>query len=131
MAKKDYSVMSHAERKARAVELNPLNVKGLYAGLEEKISVLNYTTDEEGRIHQVVEVKTRKVSDRNKGLNYLDFSIGNLQAIGAVDKLKFSQLGGDIDSVTDSIDKALDHLDSIDTVISEGDSVSTEGTVSE
>lgn len=115
MAKKeDYSVMSHSERKKRSRELNAFDSKGIYAGLEEQVSVESYDVDDTGFVNKKVEVKSVKVSDRNKGLRVADFSIENLSAIGAVGNLKFSQLGGDVDVATSNIDKALDYLDAVD-----------------
>lgn len=117
MVKKvDYSVMSHSERIKRSNELNRVP-KGLYDGLVEKVYVETFKTDDEGRTVKTVELKTVKVADKNQGLTIHDFSIGNLQAIGAVDSLKFSQLAGDMNIVDKSLanaDRLMDELDKID-----------------
>ena len=104
-------VLSREERLAKLQEKFEKPVFK-YAGLKEKVSVESYDVDAEGRMIKKVELKTCEVKDRNEGLTIHDFSIGNLQAIGAVNQLKFSQLQGDVDTSSANIEKTLDFVES-------------------
>ena len=112
MAKKVYSVVSHAERMQNAGAFDYCKPKGLYVDLEESKDVQSYEIDEKsGRAFKKITRKTQKVADKFKDVKVADFSIENLQAIGAVGMLKFSHLSGDMDKSTENIEKLMDHID--------------------
>lgn len=118
--KKEFRVLSHVERKMRNIEIESIYPKLGDAKVEKH--EVGYEVDDNGRIHQVVKTTEIPVKELNKDLKVVDFSINNLSAIGAVDKLKFQQLTGDIDVSLGNVDKLMDSIESQEnTNISEGE----------
>ena len=60
------------------------------------------------------ELKKVDTTERNKGLNYWDFSVDSLSASGAIADLKFSQLSGDRMDIADSIGVQADNMSVVD-----------------
>lgn len=109
MAKVEYKVLSHVERKMRSNELE--KSKGSYIDLETSVQEVGYELDKTGKAVRISKLKTVKVADKFKDFNVNDFSLENLQASGAIANLKFSSLAGDVDVSTANIEKLMDHVD--------------------
>lgn len=60
--------------------------------------------DGQGRKITKTEIVKRKLSERDKGLRWFDFSIDSLAMSGAIGNLQFSQLEGDRMDMADKID---------------------------
>ena len=119
MAKeKEIKCVSHADRMANSKAYSDAAKRRLFplCNAVERTMTTEYVRDEStGRVAVVNKVQSRKVSERNKGLKVNDFSMECLQAIGAVDGLKFSQLSdGNIDRSLSNIDRLLDAIDAAD-----------------
>lgn len=114
---KEYKCVSHAERmQANRKFADAAKERiSLLADAVERVLSTEYERDEHtGRVITVNKVKSRKVSERNKGLKVNDFALESLIAVGATDGLKFSQLEGSIDMSLDNIDRLLDAIDAAD-----------------
>lgn len=101
MATKKNFEMSLAERKHDVV--NHVCEVPKFDGYEDvDVCTVNL---EDGIAVKSVELKRVKVSERNQGLKWQDFSIDSLSAVGAAGNLEFSQLMGDRMKLADDLDR--------------------------
>lgn len=101
--------------------LEPKDPVKKYVDLYESQIVKSYKKDNEGKVYEDVEVKKVLVREKFADVKVADFSIENLQAIGADQALKHSVFQGDIDTSLNNIGRLMDQLDALDNVSLEED----------